>query len=55
MLATIVSLNEIDEATKLFAAIVLKNTLRNHVIDIKAMPANTGANNELNNVKHALM
>jgi hypothetical protein len=44
-----------DEGTRLLASIVLKNTLRNHIVDIKQMNPTSGAHNELNCVKEMLL
>jgi hypothetical protein len=55
MLASIASGHEsTDNGTQLLAAIVLKNTLRNHIVDIKQMDQSNGAHNELNCVKDIL-
>jgi hypothetical protein len=52
MLTTITVSDEAGIQTQLLAAIVLKNTLRNHIVAIKAMPAE--ANAELGQVKNML-
>jgi hypothetical protein len=43
MLTTITVSDEAGIQTQLLAAIVLKNTLRNHIVAIKAMPAEANA------------